>query len=323
MKKILIDCDPGHDDMIAIMVGLASQDVEVLGITTVAGNQTGDKTYLNARRVLTMIGRQDVSLAKGALIPLVRPLMTAAFIHGDSGLEGVELPEPTGPVLEISARDFIVETLRNSDDKVTLVPTGPLTNIATVILSAPEVLEKIEGIVLIGGGIRDSNVTPGAEFNILVDPEAARIVFESGIHLTQIGLDVTNKTLLTYDDIESISGMKGPISSYVGPLLKFFADMNKKNFGINGAPVHDALAVAAAIWPDVVTTEFLNVSIETRGEFTLGQTVTDVYRVTGRKPNTHVAIDVDVNRMREIMLETIRKLDDALNRPGITGDTNS
>ena len=312
MKKIIIDCDPGHDDMIAIMVALAAKDVEVLGITTVAGNQTGDKTYLNARKVLTMIGRQDVPLAKGAMVPLVRELMTAAFIHGESGLEGVELPEPKGPVLDVSARDFIVETLRNADEKVILVPTGPLTNIATVIRSAPEVLDKIERIVLIGGGIRDSNVTPGAEFNILVDPEAARIVFESNIPLTQVGLDVTNKTLLTYEDIENITAMKGPISSYVGPLLKFFADMNKKNFGINGAPVHDALAVAAAIWPDVVTTEFLNVSIETRGEFTLGQTVTDVYRVTGRKPNTEVAIAVDVDRMRNIMMDTIRTLDESV-----------
>lgn len=312
MKKILIDCDPGHDDMIAIMVALAAKDVEVLGITTVAGNQTGDKTYVNARKVLTMIGRQDVPLAKGAMVPLVRELMTAAFIHGESGLEGVELPEPDGPVLDVSARDFIVETLRNADGKVILVPTGPLTNIATIIRSAPEVLDKIERIVLIGGGIRDSNVTPGAEFNILVDPEAARIVFESKIPLTQVGLDVTNKTLLTYEDIEEITAMKGPISSYVGPLLKFFADMNKHNFGINGAPVHDALAVATAIWPDIVTTEFLNVSIETRGEFTLGQTVTDVYRVTGRKPNTEVAIAVDVDRMRNIMLDTIRTLDESV-----------
>lgn len=309
MKKIIIDCDPGHDDMIAIMVALATKDVEVLGITTVAGNQTGEKTFLNARRVLTMIGRQDIPLAKGAMIPLVRPLMTAEFIHGNSGLEGAELPEPTGPILTISARDFIVETLQKSTERVTLVPTGPLTNIATVIRSAPEVLDKIERIVLIGGGIRDSNVTPGAEFNILVDPEAARIVFESGVPLTQVGLDVTNKTLLTYDDIDTITKMNGPISSYVGPLLHFFADMNKKNFGINGAPVHDALAVATAIWPDVVKTEFLNVSIETRGEFTLGQTVTDVYRVTGRKPNTKVAIEVDVNRMRNIMMDTIRSLD--------------
>ena len=309
MKKLLIDCDPGHDDMMAIMVACAADDVEVLGITTVAGNQTGDKTFFNARQVLTMIGREDIPIAKGAMVPLVRPLMTAAFIHGESGLEGVELPEPKSPGLTLSARDFMVNVLKEATEKVILVPTGPLTNIATLLISAPEIIDKIERIVLIGGGIRDSNVTPGAEFNILVDPEAARIVFESGLPITQVGLDVTNKTLLTYEDIELITQMKGPISSYVGPLLKFFADMNKRNFGINGAPVHDALAVATAIWPDVVETEFLNVVIETRGEFTLGQTVTDVYRITDRKPNVQVGVKVDVARMRSIMIETIRTLD--------------
>ncbi len=309
MKKIIIDCDPGHDDMIAIMLALASDEVEVLGITTVAGNQTGDKTFLNARRVLTMIGRTDVPIAQGAQIPLVRPLMTAEFIHGESGLEGVELPEATGPILDLSARDFIVKTLQNSKEKVTLVPTGPLTNIATVIRSAPDVLDRIERIVLIGGAIHDSNVTPGAEFNIIVDPEAARIVFESGLPITQVGLDVTNRTLLTYEDIDTITALDGPISSYVGPLLKFFADMNKNNFGINGAPVHDALAVATAIWPDVVRTKYLNVVIETRGEFTLGQTVTDIYQISGREPNVDVALEVDVDRMRSIMMESIKRLD--------------
>ena len=314
MKKIIIDCDPGHDDMVALMVGLASEDAQVVGITTVAGNQTGEKTFLNARRVLTMIQRNDVPLAKGASKPLVRPLMTAEFIHGDSGLEGAELPEPEGIVLDISARDLMVKILSESDEKIILVPTGPLTNIATLITSAPEILNKIERIVLIGGGIRDSNVTPGAEFNIIVDPEAARIVFQSGIPLTQVGLDVTNKTLLTYEDIDLITQMNGKISSYVGPLLKFFANMNKQNFGINGAPVHDALAVATAIWPNIVETEFLNVVIETQGEFTLGQTVTDVYKVTGRAPNVEVAISVDVNRMRDIMINTIKKLDAIANK---------
>ena len=256
-----------------------------------------------------MIGRTDVPIAQGAQIPLVRPLMTAEFIHGESGLEGVDLPEATGPILDLSARDFIVETLRNSKEKVILVPTGPLTNIATVIRSAPDVLDRIERIVLIGGAIHDSNVTPGAEFNIIVDPEAARIVFESGLPITQVGLDVTNKTLLTYEDIATITALNGPISSYVGPLLKFFADMNKNNFGINGAPVHDALAVATAIWPDVVKTKHLNVMIETRGEFTLGQTVTDIYRISGRTPNVDVALEVDVDRMRSIMIESIKKLD--------------
>ena len=312
MKKLLLDCDPGHDDMIAIMVACAADDVELLGVTNVAGNQTGFKTLLNARKVLTMIGRTDIPVARGSDAPLLRELVAAEFIHGESGLEGAELPEPKTEGLLISARDFIVETLRNSEEKVTLIPTGPLTNIANVLISAPEIHSKIERIVLIGGAIHDSNITPGAEFNIFVDPEAAKIVFESGIPLTQVGLDVTNKTLLTYEDIEYISALNGPVSSFVGPLLKFFADTNKKVFGINGAPVHDALAVVTAIWPDIIETKHLNVAIETKGEFTLGQTVTDIYGVTTRKPNALVGINVDVKKMRNIMIQSIKKLDDAL-----------
>ena len=312
MMKILLDCDPGHDDMIAIMVACAADNVELLGITTVAGNQTGFKTFLNARKVLTLIGRTDIPVARGSDSPLLRELVAAEFIHGKSGLEGAELPEPETEGLSISARDFIVNTLRESKEKVTIVPTGPLTNIANVLISAPDIHSKIERIVLIGGAIHDSNITPGAEFNIFVDPEAAKIVFESGLPLTQVGLDVTNKTLLTYEDIDYISGLDGPVSAFAGPLLKFFADTNMKYFGINGAPVHDALAVVTAIWPDIIEAKHLNVAIETRGEYTLGQTVTDIYGVTTRKPNALVGIKVDVKRMREIMIQSIKKLDDML-----------
>ncbi|MCK5673914.1 MAG: nucleoside hydrolase [Spirochaetales bacterium] len=309
MKKLLMDCDPGHDDMIAIMVACAAEDVDLLGITTVAGNQTGPKTFLNAKKVLTMIGHTDIPVARGADKPLIRELISAEFIHGESGLEGAILPEPEIEGLSISARDFIVNTLLKCNEKVILVATGPLTNIANVLISAPEVHFKIERIVLIGGAINDSNITPGAEFNIFVDPEAAKIVFESGIPLTQVGLDVTNKTLLTYEDIDYITSLKGSVSSFVGPLLKFFADTNKKVFGINGAPVHDALAVATAIWPDIIETKLLNVVIEIKGEYTRGQTVTDIYSVTGRKPNAQVGLQVDVDRMRNIMIQTIKKLD--------------
>ena len=316
MKKLLLDCDPGHDDMIAIMVACAADDVELLGITTVAGNQTGEKTFLNAKKILTMIGRTDIPVARGADQPILRELIAAEFIHGESGLEGAELPEPQTEGLEISARDFIVETLKSSDEKITIVPTGPLTNIANVLISAPEVISKIEKIVLMGGAINDSNITPGAEFNIFVDPEAAKIVFESGLPITQVGLDVSNKTLLTYDDIKLISEMNGPVSSFVGSLLRFFADTNKKTFNIDGAPVHDALALSAAIWPDVINTKHLNVSIETKGELTLGQTVTDIYGITGKKPNALVALEVDVERMRGIMIDTIKKLDLKVSQAG-------
>ena len=260
MKKIIHDCDPGHDDMIAIMVACASEEVDLLGITTVAGNQTGEKTFLNAQKVLTLIQEWNVALARGCDKPLFRDLETAPFIHGDSGLDGVALPEPKVKYLDISAVDFMERTLKASKDKVILVSTGPLTNVALLLLKAPEIKSKIERIVLIGGAAHDSNITPGAEFNIYVDPEAADIVFRSGLPITQVGLDVTNKSLLTYKDIEYITSLNGKVSKFTGPLLKFFADMNKRTFGINGAPVHDALAMAVAINPNIVKTEYLNVT---------------------------------------------------------------
>jgi inosine-uridine nucleoside N-ribohydrolase len=192
MKKILLDCDPGHDDMMAIMLASVDSNIEVLGLTTVAGNQTGDKTFINARSILTLLGREDIPLARGADKPLTRELVVAPEIHGKSGLDGARLPEPLAPYLDCHAADFIIDTLKASNEKVTLVPTGPLTNVALALIKAPEIREKISDIVLMGGGVYDSNITPAAEFNIYVDPEAARIVFQSGVPLTMIGLDVPN-----------------------------------------------------------------------------------------------------------------------------------
>lgn len=311
-KKILLDCDPGHDDMIAIMVACASPEIDLLGITTVAGNQILEKTFQNAQKVLTLIGETAVPLAKGADRPLARELRVAPDIHGDSGLDGAVLPESGMTPLPVSAFDFLRRTLNDSAEHITVVPTGPLTNIATLLLAAPEVKEKIERIVLIGGGIYDSNVTPAAEFNIFVDPEAAKIVFESGLPITQVGLDVTNKSLLTYGDIAYLASLDGSVSRFVAPLLKFFADMNRDNFGIQGAPVHDALAVATAMRPEIVSTKHLNVVIETGGTYTTGATVADVYGVSGRKPNVDLALEVDVDMIRKVMIDTICKLDNKM-----------
>jgi inosine-uridine nucleoside N-ribohydrolase len=309
MRTILHDCDPGHDDMIAIMVACATAEAKLVGVTTVAGNQTGEKTSLNARKVLTMIGRTDVPLARGADKPLFRDLETAPFIHGDSGLDGVTLPEPRVEPMAMSAVDFIAKLLTESREKVTLVPTGPLTNIALLLMKEPALKSKIERIVLMGGAARDSNITPGAEFNIYVDPEAAHVVFSSGLPITQVSLDVSNKTLLTFEDIDRITKMNGKISRFVGPLLRFFADMNKKAFGIEGAPVHDALAMAVAIDPTVATTRHVNVMVETRGDYTRGQTVVDLYGVSRRQPNVDFTVKVDVDKVRKIMIDTIIKLD--------------
>jgi len=278
----------------------------------VAGNQTGPKTFENARKILTLINRPDIPLARGADGPLFRDLVVAPQIHGSSGLDGAELPEPKVRALEEGAVDFIIRTLKASPDKITLVPTGPLTNIALTFLKEPGIKEKVEEIVLMGGAVYDSNITPGAEFNIYVDPEAARIVYNSGVPVTMIGLDVTNKSLMTFPVIRDMISWNGPVSRIVGPLMDFFARMNRDNFGIEGAPVHDALAVARVIDPEVVKTRHLNVDIETSGELTRGQTVADVYKVTGKAPNCHVALEVDVDRFLHLLLGAISRLDATL-----------
>ena len=308
MTRIIIDCDPGHDDMMAIMLASASDKIDLLGITTVAGNQTGDKTFNNALRILTLID-EDLPVARGADKPLLRELVTAPQFHGQSGLDGAELPEPGIKSLNIDAVDFIINMLNESIEKITLVPTGPLTNIALVLLKKPEIKNKIERIVLMGGGMHDSNVTPAAEFNIYVDPEAAKIVFESGVPITMVGLDVTNKALMSFEEIEGIISDNGRISSKVGPLLKFFANANKKIFGLNGAPIHDALAVAAVIDPSVIITKFLNVQVEVLSKLTRGATVVDIYGATGKSPNTDVALEVDTPKFVGFMLDSIKKLD--------------
>ncbi len=308
MTRIIIDCDPGHDDMMAIMLASASDQIDLLGVTTVAGNQTGDKTFENALRVLTLIN-EELPVARGADKPLLRELVTAPQFHGQSGLDGAELPEPNIKALDIDAVDFIINMLEESLEKIVLVPTGPLTNIAMLLLKRPEIKNKIERIVLMGGGMHDSNVTPAAEFNIYVDPEAAKIVFESGIPITMVGLDVTNKALMSFDEIEGIIADNGLISSKVGPLLKFFANANKKIFGLNGAPIHDALAVAAVIDPTVIQTKFLNVAVDTTSDLSRGATLVDIYGATNRTPNADVALEVDTPKFVGFMLDSIKTLD--------------
>lgn len=309
MKKIILDCDPGHDDMIAIMLALSRKEIEVVGITTVAGNQTGEKTYQNALKTLTLINRKDVKVFRGFDKPILRELITAPKIHGVSGLDGANLPEPNVEQIKIHAVDFIIDTLLNSNEKIYIVPTGPLTNIAISLLKEPKIKEKIEKIVLMGGAIFDSNITPAAEFNIYVDPEAAKIVLNSEIPIVMIGLDVTNKAILTFDDIEKIEKMNGKVSSVVGPLLRFFANSNKEFFGFNGAPIHDALTIAYLIDEKVLTLKEYFVDIETQGELTRGRTVVDVYGVLKRKPNASVAVDLDLIKFKNMIFEMIETLD--------------
>jgi len=310
--KILIDCDPGHDDMMAIMLACAHHpEIELVGITTVAGNQTGEKTWLNARRILTLIDRTDIPAARGANRPLLREPTVAPEIHGVSGLDGADLPEAATEGLPVHAVDYMIDALGASPEPVTLVPTGPLTNVALALLKEPGIVANIERIVLMGGAVHDSNVTPAAEFNIYVDPEAARIVFGCGAPITMVGLDVTNKALLSFAEIGEMGRWNGRVSRVVAPLLEFFARANREFFGFEGAPLHDALAVAHLLRPGIIRTKFLNVEIETVSELTRGCTVADLYGVSGREPNAEVALEVDREAFRDLMFEAVRTLDQA------------
>jgi inosine-uridine nucleoside N-ribohydrolase len=301
---IVIDCDPGHDDAIAILLALASPEVELRGITTVAGNQTLEKTTRNALKVLELAGRTDVPVAAGADAPLARTLRVAANVHGESGLDGPDLPEPETRPVDTHAAAFLAELI---EPGVVLVPTGPLTNVALLLERHPDVKERLERIVWMGGAIAEGNVTPTAEFNAFVDPEAAAAVFASGIPVTMIGLDVTHRALFTRAHADRLRGT-GKVGRVVAELSDFFQRFHEDRYGFAGSPIHDALAVADVIDPTLVTRLACNVEIETSSRYCDGRTVVDRWLVTDRPRNAHVGIDVDAERFLELLVERIASL---------------
>jgi inosine-uridine nucleoside N-ribohydrolase len=309
MPKILLDCDPGHDDMVAMVVAVTNPDIQLLGVSTVAGNQTGERTFRNAGKVLTLLHAHETPLARGCDQPMVRQLQIAADIHGSSGLDGAELPEPTVVPEPEHALEFLEETLRASPSPVILVPTGPLTNIGMLLRKSPSIAEKIERVVLMGGAVRESNVTPAAEFNIFVDPEAATVVFQAGVPITMVGLDVTKRAVLTEEEIDAVGDMGGEVSGIVAGLLRFYAGAYRERFGLDGAPLHDAVAVMAAADPEILQTRHLRVDVETAGIYTRGRTVVDLYGVTGRPPNADVAVDIDLQRFKSAIFDAVRSAD--------------
>jgi inosine-uridine nucleoside N-ribohydrolase len=297
---VILDCDPGHDDAIALLLALASPEVDLLGVTTVHGNQTLEKTTDNALRVLALAGRPDVSVAAGADRPLVRDLHVAAHVHGESGLDGPEVPPRASEPLDQHAVDFLLE--HTTPDTV-LVAVGPLTNLALTL----ERGLRPARIVLMGGAIAEGNMTPAAEFNIWADPEAAARVFGSGLDVTMIGLDVTHAALLTPEWSERFRAA-GRIGTFVAELVEFFKQYHRRTYGWDGAPIHDAVALAHAFRPGIVTTQFLNVEIETVSELTRGRTVVDRWHRTERPPNAHVGIEIDAEAFFELLLERIARL---------------
>ena len=303
--KIILDCDPGHDDAIAILLAAHHPDIDLLAITTVAGNQSLDKTTLNALKVCSLANIRDVPVARGMDRPLVRPASHAANIHGESGMDGPDVPEPDIEPVAQHGVDLLIDMLMNSDGDITIVPTGPLTNIATAIRREPGILPRIKAISLMGGAIGVGNRMPAAEFNIWADPEAAAIVFDCGRPLTMSPLEVTHQALATGEVLDRLRAANRPVASFAADLLTFFGDTYRNVFGFPAPPVHDPCAVAAVIDPDILQAHTIHVEIETEGEWTSGRTVCDIYGVLGKEPNVRVGYALDVPRFWEMLISTI------------------
>ena len=294
---ILLDCDPGHDDAIAILLALASPEVELLGLTTVAGNQTLAKTTANAIRVLELVERGDVPVAAGADRPLAREPFVASDVHGETGLDGPELPPPRAQPVDEHAVDFLADRL---EPGVVLVATGPLTNVALLLDRGA----RPERIVLMGGAIGLGNVTPAAEFNIWADPEAADRLFGSGIDLTMVGLDVTHRALVQADRFRGL----GRTGRVVAEWLDYFSVFHRETYGFDGAPIHDAVALAHVLRPDLLETVERHVAVDTESELCRGRTVVDLWRRTGHPANAHVAVDVESEAFVELLATRIASL---------------
>jgi purine nucleosidase len=306
-KPVILDVDPGHDDAVAIMMACGSPGLDLLAVTTVAGNATLPKTTRNALRVLSLIGRTDVPVAAGASGPLVRELRTAEDIHGESGMDGTEIPEATFEPDERDAVELIADTLGGASEPVALIPVGPLTNIAALLRRHPELKGKISRVSLMGGSIGLGNTTPAAEFNIYVDPEAAREVFESGLQITMSGLDVTHQAGADRAERDRLRGLGG-IGEVVAGSLDFFAATYERSFGFDAPPLHDPVAVAAILEPGVLKTRPMNVQIECESDLTRGETVCDLHGVTGRRANADVGVELDREAFFDLLHDSLGRL---------------
>ena len=302
---VILDCDPGHDDAIALLLALASPELELLGVTTTYGNQTLEKTTANALRVLELVGRTDVPVAAGAERPLARELVVAAHVHGESGLDGPTLPEVrTEPVAD-DASAFLAAAIARAREPVTLVAIGPFTNVARYL--AEHGPEGIGRLVVMGGAIAEGNYTPAAEFNVWCDPEAAAAVFDSGLDVTMISLDVTHQALLGAD-VEARLRAVGAVGAFVADLSVYFTRYHRETYGWEGAPVHDAVAVAHVLRPELVETRHRSVQVELESQLCRGRTVVDLWNRTDRSPNVHVGVGIDVAAFFDLLVERIATL---------------
>ncbi|MFF8268524.1 nucleoside hydrolase [Streptomyces sp. NPDC016562] len=305
---IIIDCDPGHDDALAIMLAAGDPAVDLLAITTVAGNQTLEKTTLNARRVCTVAGITDVPIAAGCARPLVQALAVAEDVHGVSGLDGPMFPEPTVDVAAEHAVDLVHRLLTEHPEPVTLVVTAPLTNIALLLTRYPQDASRIREIVLMGGSTERGNRTPAAEFNVRTDPEAADVVFRSGVPVTMCGLNVTHQALATPDVVARFEGLGTPLGRTCAELLTFFASTYRTLWGFPHPPLHDPVAVARVIDPGLVHCVDANVVVELQGRYTRGATVVDLHRYVDRPVNARVAVRLEAELFWDRMVAAVATL---------------
>lgn len=310
-RKVIIDTDPGQDDAVALLLALASpDDIEVLGITCVAGNVPLPLTHKNARIICEVAGRADVPVFAGRAAPLSRPLVTAEEVHGKTGLDGPELFEPTLPLQDQNGVEFIIDTLRREPaGTVTLCPLGPLSNIAAAFQAAPDIVDRVQEVVLMGGAYFEvGNVTPAAEFNIYVDPEAADIVLKSGIQITMMPLDVTHKALTTRPRIEALRALGNRAGSFTAEMLDFFERFDMEKYGSEGGPLHDPCVIAYLIQPALFSGRQINVEIETQSDLTLGMTVADWWGVTARTPNALFIGDLDAEGFFTLITDRLARL---------------
>jgi inosine-uridine nucleoside N-ribohydrolase len=303
--KIILDCDPGHDDAIALLLAAHHPDIELLAVTTVAGNQALEKTTRNALKVCSLANIRSVPIARGMDRPMLRPPRYASDIHGETGLDGPTIPEPDIELLPQHGVDLLIDLLMHSNNDITLVHTGPLTNLATAMRREPAIVPKIQAISLMGGAIGVGNTTPAAEFNIWFDPEAASIVFNCGRPITMAPLEVTHQALATDAVLQRLRMSGRRVASFAADLLVFFADTYLRVFGFVDPPVHDPCAVAAVVAPDIIKARSMYVAIETVGEWTAGRTVCDVYGKLGKKETARVGYALDVPRFWDMLITTL------------------
>ncbi len=306
-KPVILDVDPGHDDAVAIMMACGSPGLDLRAVTTVAGNATLPKTTRNALRVLSLIGRTDVPVAAGASKPLERELRTAEDIHGESGMDGPEIPEAAFEPDGRGAVGLIADTLGESPEPVALIPVGPLTNVAALLRERPDLKPKISRVSLMGGSMGLGNTTPAAEFNIFVDPEAAREVFGSGLRITMSGLDVTHQAGAGPDERDRLRNIGG-VGGVVADFLEFFAETYERVFGFDAPPLHDPVAVAAILEPGLLRTRTMRVDVECESDLTRGETVCDFHGVTGKRPNADVGVGLDREGFFDLLEDSLRRL---------------